>query len=573
MKRAFFLKGALFGFLTSLMVMALSYLGNLLLGLPFLPFDLFDWLARHLPGSIIETGIQTMVNIIRALHLGPTDTTAKLAEQVQGLGLVAVTGIIFGLLLVWIGLRRPLALLSAGLIGGALLWLGMVVVESSLPQTATGLLLGEVWLLLLLLGWGVQLAWLVRALLPAAAAAVSAESVQTEAPAAPRPASMTRRSLLLLSSASLVSLVVLILGLDKYAAANRTGGTVLSLPVAGKGPTNEVPASGTPAANQPGVIPYGPQFTSGPAASPSLDLLSKRIDPAPGTRPEITPADDFYRIDINVVPLEVDTSSWRLTLKGLVKNPLSLTLDEIRSRPSVTQAVTLSCISNPVGGDLISTNYWTGVRFKDILAEAGLQPTVSDINIKAADGFYESVPLSEAMDDRTLLVYAMNGQPLTVAHGFPLRIFIPGHYGMKQPKWITDMAAADSAGAGYWVERGWSETAIPMTTAVIDTVSVDKNALAQNGIFPLGGIAYAGAKGISKVEVQIDQEAWVEAELRNPAVSPLTWVQWRYDWKPVPGTHDVAVRATDGRGILQITHAFDPAPQGATGIHSVRIKV
>jgi hypothetical protein len=213
------------------------------------------------------------------------------------------------------------------------------------------------------------------------------------------------------------------------------------------------------------------------------------------------------------------------------------------------------------------------VRFKDILAEAGLQSTVSDINIRAADGFYESVPLNEAMDDRTLLVYAMNGQSLTIAHGFPLRIFIPGHYGMKQPKWITDMVAADHRGAGYWVERGWSQTAIPMTTSVIDTVSVDKNALAQNGIFPLGGIAYAGVKGISKVEVQIDQGPWAEAQLRNPAVSPLTWVQWRYDWEPVPGTHDVAVRATDGKGILQVTHAFDPAPDGATGIHSVRIKV
>jgi hypothetical protein len=302
-------------------------------------------------------------------------------------------------------------------------------------------------------------------------------------------------------------------------------------------------------------------------------VLAKRIVPAPGTRPEVTSADDFYRIDINVVPPEVDANTWHLALTGLVNKPLSLSLNDIRSRPAVTQAVTLQCISNPVGGDLTSTAYWTGVRFKDILAEAGLQAAGTDINMVAADGFYESVPMAEAMDDRTLLVYAMNGQPLTSAHGFPLRIYIPGHYGMKQPKWITAMSVVSTPGAGYWVDRGWSETAIPQITSVIDTVSVDKTALAQNGTFPLGGIAYSGARGISKVEVQIDNGAWVEAQLRNPALSPLTWVQWRYDWKPTPGTHNVAVRATDGRGALQVTAAVDPAPEGATGIDSVTIQV
>jgi hypothetical protein len=260
-------------------------------------------------------------------------------------------------------------------------------------------------------------------------------------------------------------------------------------------------------------------------------------------------------------------------LTGLVKNPISLTLDEIWARPSITQAVTLSCVSNLVGGDLIGSNYWTGLRFKDILTEAGVQPGAQEIAITAADGFYEGLSLEEAMDERTLLVYAMNGDPLTTEHGFPLRLYVPGHYGMKLPKWITQMEVTDHSAAGYWVDRGWSSTAIPQTTSVIDTVAVDKSDLQKTGILPLGGIAWSGERGISKVEVQVDNQPWVTADLRNPAISPLTWVQWRYDWKPAPGSHTVQVRATDGTGALQDPTSSDPAPEGATGIDTVNISI
>ena len=234
----------------------------------------------------------------------------------------------------------------------------------------------------------------------------------------------------------------------------------------------------------------------------------------------------------------------------------------------------MSCISNPVGGDLIGSNYWTGIRLKDILTEAGIKPGAKEVSIAAKDGFYEGVSLNEAMDDRTLLIYAMNGKPLSVEHGFPLRIYIPGHYGMKQPKWITDMQVVDHTVSGYWVDRGWSQTAIPQTTSVIDTTEiVDKAGFQQNGIFSLGGIAYSGMRGISKVEVQIDQNDWVAAELRNPAVSPLTWVQWRYDWKATSGQHVVRVRATDGQGMLQNANFSQAQPEGATGLHEITLTI
>ena len=551
MKRSLLLVSTLYGFLTGLVLLALSYIGNAWFELPFLPFDLFDWLTRHLPGSIIEGGIRTMVSVIIAMDLGPTDTTAKLAEQIQALGVVLVTGIIFGLILAWIELIRPAQVRLAGILGGIILWIGMVVVEFSLPQPGTNFWVGLAWLFTLLVGWG----WVLAGLIDDYAQAKQSEKT----PPQPGAKSITRRNFIFLAGASLVSLIVLISGLRKFNRAKATA----SLP-----DTNSIPSI-----KPSQTIPSGPDATSGPAASPSQAILAARIEPAPGTREEITPVDQFYRIDINTLPPVIDATSWRFQLKGMVQKPLTLTLNDIQSRPVFSQAVTISCISNPVGGSLISTNYWAGVRLKDILIEAGLLPGVSYINVMAYDGFYESIPIDEAMDERTLLVYAMNGQLLPHEHGFPLRVFIPNHYGMKQPKWITQMEATAMASAGYWVERGWSMTAIPQTTSVIDTTKVNQDELKSSGVMPLGGIAYAGGRGINRVEVQIDDNAWQEATLRTPPVSPLTWVQWRFDWKPAPGGHTLSVRATDGTGVPQTTGLNGVAPDGATGIYSVNIQI
>jgi len=197
-----------------------------------------------------------------------------------------------------------------------------------------------------------------------------------------------------------------------------------------------------------------------------------------------------------------------------------------------------------------------------------MHDTAEELFIEAADGFYESVTMSDLMDDRTMFAYEMNGAPLPHENGYPLRIIIPHRYGMKQPKWIVNMEVLDQEGRGYWVERGWSEEAFVRTTSVIDNVAT-RAADEEAGTVPVGGIAYAGANGISKVEVQVDEESWVAAELRDPALSPLTWVQWRYDWPRETGRHKFKVRATDGLGELQIPEANPVRPDGATGIHEV----
>ncbi len=560
MRRSILSIGILLGFLSSLILMAISYLANAVLALPFLPFDLFNWLARTLPGALISRVIGAMVSIITTLHLGQIDTTAKLFENIQALLVVAVTGAVFGLILAWIASRRRSWLAPAGFLGGIVLWLGIAVAEISTAQAPGSLVIALIWFLILVIGWGTQLSRLIERLGFAQTPALPALSVEAAPPAASAAASVTRRNFLLLGGASLVSFFVLVLGLKSTAQAASA-----PIPVTGSG--------GSTGPTPPTNLPFGPEFTSGPAASPSVEVLSQRIQAAAGTRAEITDPRDFYRIDINAFPPQVDASSWRYALKGMVQNPLSLTLDDIRSLPSASQAVTLSCISNPLGGNLISTNYWTGVRFKDVLAKAGLSSTATDIVMQSVDGYYESVPVAEAMDERTLLVYAMNGQPLLPEHGYPLRIYIPNHYGMKQPKWITSMTAADKPGPGYWVDRGWSQLATPQTTSVIDTINVNQNDLKQTGSFPLGGIAWAGARGISKVEVQVDNGPWNAVQLRKPPVGPLTWVQWRYDWKAVPGAHTVQVRATDGTGALQVASYSDPGPEGATGIYSINLDV
>ena len=231
-----------------------------------------------------------------------------------------------------------------------------------------------------------------------------------------------------------------------------------------------------------------------------------------------------------------------------------------------------TCISNRIGGDLISTSRWGGVQFREVLAMAGVRDSAQEISIQSADGFYESIKLADALDERTLLVYEMNGVPVPHEHGFPLRIFIPNRYGMKQPKWITNMEVIDGVGAGYWVERGWSPTAFVNTTSVIDTVAVDEMT-GDSSTIPVGGIAFAGDQGISKVEVQVDDGPWQEATLRTPAISPLTWVQWRVDWESSPGRHTFQVRAYDSRGRLQDLAQRPVRPDGATGVHSKSLNV
>jgi len=311
------------------------------------------------------------------------------------------------------------------------------------------------------------------------------------------------------------------------------------------------------------------------SADHPLPNAGASLQPAVGTRKEFTPLEDHYRIDINLMPQAVSEQDWRLRIVGLVERPVELTLADLRNNfTPIHQFVTLACISNEIAGDLIGTTRWTGVSLRRLLPVLGLRPEATHLKISSADGFFEVVALDVIKDDeRVMLAYAWDGVPLLAEHGFPLRIYIPDRYGMKQPKWISSIEALDHWVAGYWVVRGWDREARMRATSVIDTVAVDAIASANGQrLVPVGGIAHAGVRGISKIEIQVDNGDWREARLRTP-LSGTTWVLWRYDWPFQAGTHTFTVRCYDGNATAQIAQPSDTHPSGATGLHSKRAKV
>ncbi|NJL92345.1 MAG: molybdopterin-dependent oxidoreductase [Anaerolineae bacterium] len=296
------------------------------------------------------------------------------------------------------------------------------------------------------------------------------------------------------------------------------------------------------------------------------------IEPAPGTRPEYTPLEDHYRIDISVGGgPNISEEDWRLRVTGLVDNEVALSLAELRENYTPMNAIiTMSCISNRIAGDLISTTQWTGFSAQELLETVQPRPEATHMRITSGDGFHEVVALDLVREDpRVMFAYAWDDVPLPRRHGFPLRIHIPDRYGMKQPKWIEEIEFIDEWRAGYWVQRGWSREAIVRATSVIDTVAVD-SIYEENGTeyVPIGGIAFAGARGISRVEVRIDGGEWVPAQIRTP-LSDRSWVIWRYDWAFTEGRHEFQVRMFEGDGTAQIETPASTRPDGATGIHTI----
>jgi hypothetical protein len=285
----------------------------------------------------------------------------------------------------------------------------------------------------------------------------------------------------------------------------------------------------------------------------------------------LTPVENHYRIDISSRPPIIDGASYRMPIMGMVANELSLSLDDLRNNyEPMEQYLTLACISNSVGGSLIGTQKWTGVSMKTLLDEAGVQGNGRYLRILSADGFDETLDLKLIdEDERIMLTYAWDDEPLPERNGFPLRIYIPDRYGMKQPKWISEMEVVDGYTDGYWVRRGWDREALMVETSVVDVVDI-KGIIERDGqtFVPVGGIAHAGDRSISKVEVRVDNGEWQEAMLRDP-ISDKTWVLWRYEWPFEAGQHRFEVRAVDGNGEAQITSNRGTLPAGATGIHGL----
>ena len=291
-----------------------------------------------------------------------------------------------------------------------------------------------------------------------------------------------------------------------------------------------------------------------------------------GISPAITPVGNFYVVSKNFSDPTVPAQGWSLHVGGMVDKPMSLSLTDLRALPSTQEYVTLECVSNNVGGDLMSTGQFTGVRLRDLLASASPQAGATWVSFKARDGYSESLPLSLVQGaPEILVVYELDGAPLPVAHGFPARVLIPGHYGMKGPKWLDSIELATSELRGYWEQQGWDHNAVVKTTARFD-VPRDGD-IVRLGAIEVGGVAYAGTRGIGKVEYTTDGSHWQSADFDAP-LSPLTWVIWRSSWTPgSEGAYRLMVRAVDAGGNVQDSRGAPSYPNGASGYHTIQVNI
>ncbi|MFO0707101.1 MAG: sulfite oxidase [Nitrospira sp.] len=313
-------------------------------------------------------------------------------------------------------------------------------------------------------------------------------------------------------------------------------------------------------------------ITAGWPPSPLAGLFDRMFGQGePARTKSITPNDEFYVTSYRSPPT-IRINEWRLSITGLVGRPITLTYDQLLTGPTVSQIVTLECVGNTVAGELIGTAEWGGTPLKNLLEEAGVNPEAVDVVFRAADGYSDSIRLDRALAGDVLLAYRMNGVPLPLGHGFPARIIVPGHYGMKSVQWLTEIEVVDRDYRGYYAQKGWTDEAVIKTTSRIDLPG--HGSTIQGLRHSIEGLAFAGIRGIARVEISTDASAsWQVASL-DPPLSPFAWRFWRYDWNvPKPGRYSLLVRATDGTGAVQTSIEQDPAPDGATGLHEITVTV
>lgn len=293
---------------------------------------------------------------------------------------------------------------------------------------------------------------------------------------------------------------------------------------------------------------------------------------AAGAASFITPNADFYRIDTALVAPQVDASAWSLRIHGMVDEERVFTFDELAQREVVESDITLTCVSNTIGGRLLGNARWTGIRLDDLLADIGLDPAADQIVGRSVDGYTCGFPVS-ALDGRDALVaFGMNGELLPIEHGFPARLIVPGLYGyVSATKWLSEIEITTfDAFDHFWVPRGYAvEAPIKIQSRIDSPRGLDQ---IDAGPFAIGGVAWAQPVGIEAVEISIDDSEWIEVELADE-LTGSTWRQWSYEWDATPGRHSISVRATNKDGEVQTDERAEPLPNGASGHHTVVVLV
>lgn len=316
---------------------------------------------------------------------------------------------------------------------------------------------------------------------------------------------------------------------------------------------------------RPGTLPTTLDPVALPAGA-SLDV--------PGLTPIVVPTADFYRIDTALIPPNVDVDTWTLRIHGMVERETTLTFAQLTELPIIEQFVTIACVSNRVGGDLVGNTKWTGVRLRDVLDLAGVKPGATQMVGRSVDGWTAGSPTAWIMDPERepMIAIGMNDAPLTREHGFPARIIVPGLYGyVSATKWVSELEFTTlEAFDAYWVPLGWAKEAPILTQSRIDVPP--RNTQIPAGPMKIAGVAWAPDRGISRVEVSIDDGDFADATLSVP-ISDATWVQWELPWTATSGSHTATVRATDGTGEVQTETVTRPDPNGARGWHRIPFTV
>lgn len=308
-------------------------------------------------------------------------------------------------------------------------------------------------------------------------------------------------------------------------------------------------------------------YTMGAFGYDGTQVLGPHIDP-------LTPNDKFYVVTKNLIDPHIDpgaqTDDWRFELRGLIDKPDDFNIDEIKALPSTVQETTIECISNPVGGGLISNARWTGVPLHTLIENASPRSGVKAVRIQAVDGYTHFLSYEKAMEPTTLLAYEMNGQALPQRHGYPARLIVPGYYGEGSMKWITQVALVSQEEGGYYESQGWRDRNVHTMSRIDLPEKGQVISLHATPVVQIAGVAFAADRGVEHVEVSTDGgQTWHDARITYKK-SNLTWALWRYDWRPsAAATYKLVVRATDGTGAVQTAAVMVTDPQGATGYHEV----
>lgn len=530
--RSFFIHGLFAGLVATLA----TFISSSFLGLPFPPEGIFQLLIAPVPGSVQSVVVETLGEYAKYSVFAVASGIYVVFYGLIGIGVGA---------LFRHGLSRIWHSVLTGTVAGFLVSMAL---ESTLS--------GRVYILSTLFGWVMM--GVLMVVLNLCYAAILVTRVKADprlgysprAPAGMREAvSSSRRGFL--KKAAIAAGVLIFAG-----AASKIIFSILS---------------GEPVVQSSTVIPVDAQPTVTDLSDLALIFQDQRIRDLVGS--EITDNRVFYRVDIDPVPPQLDFEKWNLRVYGKVSNPLSFNKDGFMALPTKDKYATLECVSNTIfpPAALISNAKWTGVPLATLLKQAELSSDATYVVFHCADGYTVGIPVDRAIQFGSLLAYKMNDQFLPNEHGFPLRAIIPGIYGMMNAKWITDIEATDQVYLGYWQERGWSNDARVKTTSLIH---FPRDNATVGGYLPIAGIAFAGDRGISKVEVSTDNgSTWNEATLKQPR-SPYSWRIWAYEWTPqAKGVHTLIVRAYDGTGQLQTPSLIPPFPDGASGYHSIHVTV